>query len=290
VNYFKSDIDSYLSNLSLFQVYVIVLFLVIGVSALDFATGYEISFSLFYLIPISIAAWYGSFRSGVIVSVVSAVTWATVDLISGHSYSHIMLVFWNASVRFGFFIITTSLLFEIHSLLERIQETAQKDALTELFNGRAFLEIVQRHINLLGRLKRPIALGYIDIDNFKMVNDTYGHSEGDRVLRTIGLTLKNCSRKSDISARIGGDEFAVLLPDTNIVQAHFAINKLHEELTERVNANRWPIGFSIGVVVLDLPNASSEELLNSADNLMYRVKKSTKNRVLYEEYKLTEET
>ena len=289
MNHLIRDIDSYLSDLSPFQIHVIVLLLAIGVGALDFATGYEISFSLFYLIPISLATWYGSFRFGIIVSVIAAVIWATVDLISGHPYSHKMLVFWNASVRFGFFIVTTVMLQEIHALLERVQETAQKDGLTELFNRRFFQENVQWHINLLGRMKRPIALGYIDIDNFKMLNDTYGHSEGDRVLRSIGLTLKNCSRKSDIPARIGGDEFAVLLPDTNIVQAQLAISKLHEELTEQVNANRWPIGFSIGVVVLDLPNVSSEELLNRADNLMYRVKKNNKNGVLCEEYKLTAE-
>ena len=126
---------------------------------------------------------------------------------SGHPYSHEMILFWNASVRCGFFIITTLLLHKIHTLLEREQENAQMDGLTGLINGRTFLEILQRHINLIGRIKRPITLAYIDVDNFKFINDEYGHAEGDQVLKTIGFTLKDHLRKTDIVARIGGDEF-----------------------------------------------------------------------------------
>ena len=208
-------------------------FVLIGaVGVLDFFTGYELAFSLFYVIPISLVAWLQGRRLGMVASVVSALVWLGADVVAGHSYSHPFILVWNTLIRFSFFGIITLLLPALRNAMKRERTLARTDSLTGAVNSRHFFEIAQVELDRLQRYGRPVTLGYIDLDNFKAINDQYGHNMGDNVLCAIVSYSQKHLRKIDIVARLGGDEFALLLPETNQEAAHVAISKLQGGLLE----------------------------------------------------------
>jgi diguanylate cyclase (GGDEF)-like protein len=118
---------------------------------------------------------------------------------------------------------------------------------------------------------------YLDVDNFKMVNDLFGHPIGDEVLRSIASELKSQLRKTDIIARLGGDEFALLLPSTREPEAQVVVSKVQVHLIQVMREKNWPVTFSMGAVTCVAPPNSAEQLISMADELMYKVKNSTKN-------------
>ena len=134
------------------------------------------------------------------------------------------------------------------------------------------------------RLQHPISLAYIDLDNFKLVNDTEGHSEGDRVLRTVAGILKERSREIDSAARLGGDEFAVLLVEADAQAAIAFVTMLQERLQSGMTAEGWPVTFSIGVVTFRSPADPVDEVIRCADRLMYEVKRRSKNAIMHQQW------
>lgn len=258
--------------------------LVAGVGVLDVLTGYELSVSLFYLLPVSVVTWFGGRRYGIVASVVSAFVWFAADLFSGHPYPHPVILYWNTAIRFGFFLSTTLLLSALQQALEHEQQLARIDNLTGAVNQRFFTELLQRELDRSQRFKHPLTVAYVDLDNFKMVNDSMGHSIGDKVLTTTVRNARGVLRKTDVVARIGGDEFAVLLPQTDEAAAHTALNKLRLSLLDEMRKNNWPVTFSIGVLTCIKMPSTTDELLKQADALMYSVKNAGKNAVTYSVY------
>ncbi len=251
---------------------------------IDHLTGFEISFSIFYLLPIMIVAWLSKKKYAAIIALLSALTWLWADLASGHTYSHLAIPIWNLIMRFGLFLIVAFALSTIKKLLAEEQLFARTDFLTEAYNSRAFYELAKNEIDRVHRFGRPIAIAYLDIDNFKQVNDTLGHSAGDNLLRVVVRTMKQITRSIDIISRLGGDEFVILMPETDDESARMAMNKIHKNLLKTVEENKWPITFSIGVVICDT-SCTVDELIKEADSLMYSVKGSGKNRIDYRIFK-----
>lgn len=260
----------------------VLILIVLGI--IDHVTGYEIAFSLFYLAPVGLAAWHLSRPTAILVSVVAASISLLVDYTSGHIYSHPAIAYWNATVRLSFFVITAYLISIIRSLLETQTSLAQRDGLTGLINARSFGQACTSVFEFSRRYGHTTALGYIDIDGFKGVNDSRGHSVGDEVIKTVGSTLANRLRASDIGARLGGDEFAILLPETAMPGTRRFFNELHTDLVNLAIHNQWPIGFSIGVAVFHSPPESSDEAIRKADELMYKMKHSGANNIQFAEF------
>ena len=260
---------------------IISLSLIAIIGIIDDITGDEIALSLFYVIPISLVTWYVNRGFGVIASTISAIVWLIADVTSGHSYSHLAIYFWNCLVRFGIFFIIISLLSSLRKAFEHEKELARVDDLTKAFNRRFFFELIQNELNRAQRNKQPFTVAYIDLDNFKFINDKNGHDEGDRVLRATVNSAKLLLRKIDIVGRLGGDEFALLLPETNHESAKIAIAKIQKGLLSEMQKNNWPVTFSIGVLTCVDPKMTSDELIKQADDLMYLVKNSGKNSVNY---------
>lgn len=278
----KNDVLQWINNASPQVIVTICLVLVGLVGAADYLTGNELSFSIFYLFPISIVSWYVGRGAGLSISFVSAVVWLNMDLMGERQYTHGAIPFWNTAVRLGFYILTVYLLTTLRSHLDLEKSLATVDTLTGTLNRRAFEQEAQRLLSLASRNGYPITLAYIDVDNFKAVNDTWGHNEGDRLLRVIAETLSHSVRSHDLVARLGGDEFALLLPITDQKRAEPVIQRIWDHLSEMITHHKWPITFSIGVFTFQKPPATINQAINAADRLMYSAKKSGKNKILYQ--------
>jgi diguanylate cyclase (GGDEF)-like protein len=251
------------------------------IGIVDTLMGSEISFSLFYLIPIILVTWFSGKYQGFIICVIGAAVWFTADVLAGHSYSLPIIPYWNALVRLGFFVVVTMLIPALKAL-EREKGIARTDHLTGAGNRRHFFEVAQTEIDRSQRYKRPFTIAYMDLDGFKTVNDQWGHITGDKILCAVVNRIKRHVRKTDIIARLGGDEFVILLPETNQDAAKIAIPKIQNILIDEMRRNDWPVSFSIGVLTCLEAKITPDELIKRADNLMYAVKKNGKNAIAYE--------
>lgn len=157
-----------------------------------------------------------------------------------------------------------------------LKELAFVDELTGLLNRR---EIKSRSASVLlqfSRTKSPLALLMIDIDFFKRINDNHGHAEGDSVLHQVGRVLIKCGRKSDLISRFGGEEFLILLPDTDLEQAMVFSKRIHKEVN-KILIDKKPLTVSVGVGLFD-GEMSFDEFVNNADVALYKAKNLGRNR------------
>lgn len=170
---------------------------------------------------------------------------------------------------------------KLQQALVREKELALTDYLTGIANRRSFYMTLEAEVNRFERFKRPFTLVYLDIDNFKVVNDKKGHAEGDKVLIEVAGILSSRLRKTDVIARQGGDEFLILLIETDASLAKKLIESLREDLNKAMKEHDWPVTFSLGVLVCLNSVDHAGELIKIADALMYEVKKHGKNNVKY---------
>ena len=154
-----------------------------------------------------------------------------------------------------------------------------QDSLTNVLNARAFAERLGQELDRNRRYPRPLALMYMDLDNFKIINDTHGHQTGDAVLRLVADAMRSSVRQSDVVGRLGGDEFAVLMPETDASLADAAAKRLIASL-RNVFKGTPNVTASIGVVSCTATEASTDDLLRRADQAMYDAKKAGKDRVV----------
>lgn len=256
---------------------------VLLVGVLDYVTGSELSFFLFYLGPIAFAVWFHGVRFGFVMVLLSAIAWLAADIGGAHHYTESWIQFWNTMIRLLVFGAFAGLLAKLKTMLENEERLADTDPLTRLFNRRAFSESLEREVDRARRYQEAFTLAYIDLDNFKQVNDRMGHDVGDQLLKFVAAILDNHTRSSDIVARLGGDEFAILFPQTYGASAREGLDKLRRELNNTMEENEWPVTFSIGAVAFSRPEGSIRDILKIADDLMYKVKKQGKNGLLFEQ-------
>ncbi len=165
---------------------------------------------------------------------------------------------------------------------EEIYQLATHDALTELCNRRHFTELADKEIARALRHARPLSLCILDVDLFKPVNDRYGHNSGDEVLRQIGALVRRHARSDDLPARIGGEEFALLLPECGIDAAVAFAERLREAVAATAFApggEPQRITVSIGVAALGPGRGDRPALMAAADAALYRAKHEGRNRV-----------
>jgi diguanylate cyclase (GGDEF)-like protein len=167
----------------------------------------------------------------------------------------------------------------LKSLLAKEHELARIDPLTSVPNRRAFYEALEKERVRTLRYRRPVTIAYIDIDNFKKVNDSLGHAVGDELLVEVAAGLMSNLRVSDYVGRLGGDEFGLVLPETDATAAKAVLHKLRRGLLGEMQTHRWPVTFSIGAATfLDPPN-SLDVMIRLADETMYAIKAQGKNNV-----------
>ena len=261
--------------------------LILGIGWLDYITGPELGLSMFYLLPIAAVAWRGRFLPAIALALIAAACWIAADLAVREG--SLVLPFWNGLTRVVIYTATAYLVARVRvdqdelaemnarleSALERESRLARTDAVTDLPNGRAFLEQLQRELARSRREHHPVSILYADLDGFKAINDRYGHAAGDVVLRLVADAMRKSVRGGDTLARMGGDEFCGVLWKADASSAMHVVNRI----TSRVQkiAADYPaarLGISIGVVEAREDEKDAEHLLARADAIMYQRKQS----------------
>jgi diguanylate cyclase (GGDEF)-like protein len=254
----------------------------------EWAIGPSLHFSMLYLIPIMLVAWFGGIRRGVMISAVSTMTGLLVHLMSGPSHPPSSSLYQYVSLRFGIFLTVLFILSVMKTSLEDEKEVAKTDALTGVGNRRAFIEDAAAEIERARGYGGPFTVIYIDLDDLKVVNDRFGHSAGDKLMRSVAQGIRRKLRATDLIARLGGDEFGVLLSDTGREVAELIVQRLRvigEALTKKEGC---PMPFSMGVVTFLDPPGSIDEMLSTADRVMYTAKKNGKHTICREIFSKTE--
>jgi diguanylate cyclase (GGDEF)-like protein len=253
------------------SVLVLGLLMVATIGEFDLISGPEISVSLFYILPIAVVTWRIGRAAGFALSVLSVCVWVFVDAKQISSLAAVG--YWNPAIHLTFFLIFSATLAEFSLLVEWVRT----DYLTGLANARGFHDFVTKEIYRCERTGGSFSLAYLDIDDFKVINDSLGHNAGDDVLRLVGSTLHKTTRKSDIVARIGGDEFTILLSGAGQQSAAAAIGNVEEALRGELSRGKWPVTFTVGIATFRKPPRSVEAAIKQADELMYEAKRMGKN-------------
>jgi len=256
------------------------LFLVVALGIVDRVTGSEISFSIFYLIPIIFVTWFSKRWVGVFISGASAIAWLMADLMAGRIYSRWVIPYWNSIMGFCIFLINVYVLSRLKAALEMERMLSRVDSLTGITSGRYFIELLNSELLRSNHL--PFTMVYMDFDNFKTVNDRFGHNEGDIVLSTVAGIIRNNIRPTDSAGRFGGDEFAILFPEMGAEESQKVIPKIHKSLLDAILENKWGITISMGVGTFESSDFSAEEILRLTESLMYSVKDAGKNGIKYQ--------
>ncbi|MBA7588789.1 hypothetical protein ES708_30858 [subsurface metagenome] len=164
----------------------------------------------------------------------------------------------------------------------KLFDLATTDGLTKLFVHRYFHLLLDQEIQRSRRHSQPVSLVMMDIDNFKDVNDTYGHQLGDEVLRSVAGAIKKSSRAVDVVARYGGEEFVLILPETDTEGALIAAEKIRRLVEEQEishEGEKLHVTISLGIATFPLPAGEKDILIKFADEAMYAAKRAGKNRV-----------
>ncbi len=274
---FRASPDAWLRRRPRTTVVAIGLGLVAVVAYADTSVAPDLA-PLVYLAPIGLVAWYAGRSAGALVALTGTGAWLLTDA-AGRGFPPAMVVSWDALVRLAAFLVVAVTMAALRQSLDRERQVARTDPLTGVGNARAFYEAADAEIARARRYQRPFTAAYVDLDDFKAVNDRLGHTGGDAVLRSVARAITGVLRKSDLVARIGGEEFCILLPETATAPARIVVQKLREALSDVLVAHGWRLTASIGVVTYLVPPESVDEMVGKVDHLMYTAKQGGKNAV-----------
>jgi diguanylate cyclase (GGDEF)-like protein len=262
------------------------------VGLLDYVKGPWLSFALLYVTPVLAAAWWLGRGPALLAGLTAGLAWFEAEA-WGHRGEPTRVLMWNSMSRLVMLLAMAAMVVRIREdrrrlkdvnaqlaeLLTGAEKLARTDPLTGLPNRRAFLERLSDELARARRNAAPVCIAYLDVDNFKHLNDQRGHAEGDEFLRHIAHAIKDTVRATDVATRLGGDEFAVLFTEAKRI----AIEALAHRLLARVRAlgDRYPdldLGASVGMAWFVASPDDPEMLLQRADHAMYEAKTAGKHR------------
>ena len=273
------------SKETIFRLSILFFLMIPFIGLIDYWTGPAITFALIYLIPVSAVAWLNDRRATIVLaSSLTVMTWIAVDYFSERFSLSIIAYSWNFFSRFSILLIVAATLSALKQSLLDTHHLSRRDPLTNALNKRGFMELAEREIYRSTRSGHALTIAFLDVDDFKTVNDTFGHNAGDRLLTAIVASLRLHTRQSDLVGRVGGDEFVILLPETGQAAAKSIINKIRGILIEETAKLRFPVTFSIGALTCLQPPASVDAVIGMADELMYKVKTGSKNDIVFSLY------
>jgi len=234
-----------------------------------------------FFIPIVVLSWYGSRRAGILLSVFIVSLTLFINLMVLGSVTFSLEYSLYTFLRLITYILSSVLIINFRSAHNAEFVMASTDSLTGLLNHRSFYLDLANEIIRSIRYKHVFSLAYLDIDNFKNINDSIGHYKGDELLISVAKCLLSSLRKTDIIARLGGDEFAIIFPETSQGEVKSAFAKASEELKNKMLHKGWNVSFSVGIVTFETLPADIKEAIKVTDDLMYTVKNNRKDDVAF---------
>jgi diguanylate cyclase (GGDEF)-like protein len=251
--------------------------LLIGV--VDYATGERCSLSVMYFPIISLTCWLVGLRPAIVLSMVASVLWIVDDHLIPYHPLPDAFKYWHTITNFAVLAMFAYVLSKVRAMLMREHLLSRLDELTGLSNRTALFDNGRRDLARCRRSGRPLTAVFIDLDEFKQVNDLYGHAEGDKVLRVTADCLRMNTRETDLTARIGGDEFVVIAPEMGYDAAQRYAERVQNCFRTEMARHGWPVTISLGIATFNSPPATVDEVVKAADDLMYVVKRREKNSV-----------
>ena len=234
---------------------------------------------ILYIVPVLLVTWTDGLRWGIVIGIASI---ALRETVAWDQMPADTPLGWRIANGASYVAVVAVAMAGLQTLRRSQAQLAQlviQDQLTNVLNARAFSERLGQELDRNRRYPRPLALLYMDLDNFKVINDTHGHQTGDAVLRLVADAMRSSVRHADVVGRLGGDEFAVLMPETDAPLADAAAKRLVAGL-RNVFKGTPNVTASIGVVSCTATDASTDDLLRRADQAMYDAKKMGKDRVV----------
>ncbi len=238
-------------------------------------TNYVLEFSPFYLVPVSFFSWFIGKRAGIALAITSVVFGFLIRL----STLPRAIASWDALVWLALYVSSCLVIAQLRRLYMHERYVSRIDPLTRVENRRALFESAERAKNFSDRHHVPLSIGYLDLDGFKQLNDRLGHSTGDKLLSVVAAGMRKALRPTDVVGRIGGDEFVLILPESDKETAAGIVSRVRQVLDRAMRKRRWPITFSIGLVSFAPPLGSVREMIRAADEAMYAAKSGGRGRV-----------
>lgn len=252
---------------------------IVVVWVVDLYTGVHVRIFPLYFLPLALAAKRLGLRGALLASLLASVAWVMAQYLGGREYPY--WVYWpiNFVTQGAAFVLVSWLVARLETRLASERLLSRTDALTGLLNSRAFHEHAARALSHTQLSNQAVTLAYLDLDRFKQVNDRFGHEAGDRLLSVIGLLLKSKLGRSGLVARVGGDEFAVLLPGFDKAAATQLLEEARCALLASPEVSAVGVSASIGGVSHQHGLITLNELIRQADAQMYEVKSAGRNAV-----------
>lgn len=249
------------------------------IAVLDNVTGTRISLAAVYVLPVGVLAWNFGRPGGHGSALLAAFAEFAADRYS-NAGDPAYLTAWNFGSVLVLCWIVAEVLTRLHFALDSEREIARTDALTGVANGRQLREVAEVELERVTRYGGVFTLAFLDLDHFKTVNDSLGHQAGDRLLRDIARAMTVRLRRVDVIARFGGDEFVILLPETDAASAAIVLENVRAAIARVGSAYGGAVRASIGAVTfLEAPD-TVDEILRRADSAMYVAKAAGRDRVV----------